>query len=51
MKKYVSAYLIEIEKYFRVIVLNYLFSNGDAHLKNFSLYRNEIEMNSTAIIF
>lgn len=37
MKRYVAAYAIEIEKYFERIVFNYLFSNGDAHLKNFSL--------------
>lgn len=41
MKLHVKPYPIEIEKFFRVILLNYLFSNGDAHLKNFSLYRNE----------
>jgi len=41
MKKHIKPYLIEIEKYFRVIIFNYLFSNDDAHLKNFSLYRNE----------
>ncbi|MBN1637416.1 MAG: HipA domain-containing protein [Ignavibacteriales bacterium] len=37
LKKYVPAYLVEVEKLFRIIVFNYLFSNGDAHLKNFSL--------------
>ena len=37
MKKYVVAYAVEIEKYFERIVFNFLFSNGDAHLKNFSL--------------
>ena len=35
--KYVPAHAIEIEKLFKLIVFNYLFSNGDAHLKNFSL--------------
>ena len=35
--KYVPASPIELEKFFKVIVFNYLFSNGDAHLKNFSL--------------
>lgn len=35
--KYVPAWRIEIEKYFRLVVFNYAFSNGDAHLKNFSL--------------
>ncbi len=37
MKKYVAAYPVEIEKYFERIVFNYLFCNGDAHLKNFSV--------------
>jgi serine/threonine-protein kinase HipA len=41
IKKYVNAYAVEIESYFRIIIFDYLFSNGDAHLKNFSLYRNE----------
>ncbi len=36
-QQYVPAWKIEIEKYFRLVVFNYLFSNGDAHLKNFSL--------------
>jgi len=42
IKKFVNAYPVEIEKYFRIVLFNYLFSNGDAHLKNFSLYRNDI---------
>jgi serine/threonine-protein kinase HipA len=37
LKRYVSAWQVEIEKLFALIVFNYLFSNGDAHLKNFSL--------------
>jgi serine/threonine-protein kinase HipA len=37
MKKYVPAYQVEAPKLFRLIVFNYLMSNGDAHLKNFSL--------------
>jgi len=37
LKKYVSAWRVEIEKYFSLLIFNYLFSNGDAHLKNFSL--------------
>lgn len=37
IQQYVSAWRVEIEKYFSLIVFNYLFSNGDAHLKNFSL--------------
>jgi serine/threonine-protein kinase HipA len=37
MQQYVPAWRVEIEKYFALVVFNYLFSNGDAHLKNFSL--------------
>jgi len=37
MQRYVPAWRIEIEKYFSLVVFNFLFSNGDAHLKNFSL--------------
>ena len=36
-QKYVAAWRIEIEKYFVLVAFNYAFSNGDAHLKNFSL--------------
>lgn len=37
IKKFVPAYPVEMEKFFSLVVFNYLFSNGDAHLKNFSL--------------
>jgi len=37
IQQYVSAWRIEIEKYFSLVLFNFLFSNGDAHLKNFSL--------------
>lgn len=37
MEKFVSAYRVEMEKLYSLIVFNFLFSNGDAHLKNFSL--------------
>jgi len=36
IKKYIPSATIAMEKYFRLVVFNYLFSNGDAHLKNFS---------------
>jgi serine/threonine-protein kinase HipA len=36
-QKYVPSWKIEIEKYFTLVLFNYAFSNGDAHLKNFSL--------------
>ena len=37
IQKYVAAYPPALEQFFRIVVFNYLFSNGDAHLKNFSL--------------
>lgn len=37
IKEYVGAWKIEMEKFFSLVVFNFLFSNGDAHLKNFSL--------------
>ena len=37
IQKFVPAWRIEIEKYYSLVVFNFLFSNGDAHLKNFSL--------------
>ena len=37
IQKYVPAWRVEIEKYFSLVAFNFLFSNGDAHLKNFYL--------------
>lgn len=37
MQKYVPAYPVEAPKLLKLLVFNYLFSNGDAHFKNFSL--------------
>ena len=39
--KFVPAWRVEIEKFFSLVVFNYLFSNGDAHLKNFALLETE----------
>lgn len=41
IRKYVAAYQVEMEKFLHLVVFNYLVHNGDAHLKNFSLVRNE----------
>jgi serine/threonine-protein kinase HipA len=40
MKRHVSAYAVEVEKLFKLVLFNYLTHNGDAPLKNFSLYRD-----------
>lgn len=37
MRKFVPAYLLEAPKLLKMLIFNYLFSNGDAHFKNFSL--------------
>jgi len=42
IKKYVPASMPALENYFRIIIFNYLVSNGDAHLKNFSLLQTDM---------
>ena len=37
IKKYVGAYQVASEEFYKLVVFNFLFYNGDAHLKNFSL--------------
>ena len=37
IRKYTMAAPVEVLKFFRVVVFNYLILNDDAHLKNFSL--------------
>lgn len=37
IREYIPAWRVEIEKYFSIVLFNYLFSNGDAHLKNFAV--------------
>ncbi|OGS69059.1 MAG: phosphatidylinositol kinase [Flavobacteria bacterium RIFCSPLOWO2_12_FULL_35_11] len=37
MQQYLPAYKLEAPKLLKILVFNYLFSNGDAHFKNFSL--------------
>ena len=38
IKKYVASSITSQEDFFKRIILNYLICNGDAHIKNFSLY-------------
>lgn len=37
LKGNVSAWQVQMSRFFALVVFNYLFANGDAHLKNFSL--------------
>ena len=41
IKKYLPAYKLELIKFFKQIVFNYLVGNGDAHIKNFSVIQRE----------
>ncbi len=40
IKKHIPTYKIELEKFFKLVLFNYVFSNGDAHLKNFSVIQS-----------
>jgi serine/threonine-protein kinase HipA len=37
MRNYLATYKLDAPKLFKLLVFNYLFSNGDAHFKNFSI--------------
>lgn len=41
IRRYVGTYKVDLERFFKLVVFNYLINNGDAHMKNFSLIRNE----------
>ena len=46
IRKNIPYYKIALEKFLRLILFNYIFANGDAHLKNFSIIRkgNDIRL-------
>ena len=45
IKLYIPAWPVALERFFRLVVFNYIFANGDAHLKNFSvLYLEDGEL-------
>ena len=37
IRKNVSAWMVDMERFFELVVFNYIYANGDDHLKNFSL--------------
>lgn len=37
IKKYIPAWRIELVKFFDLMLFNFVFANGDAHIKNFSV--------------
>ena len=44
IRKHVLVYRVDLERYFKLVVFNYLVHNGDAHVKNFSLIRSDDTM-------
>lgn len=42
IRQHVAAYPPTLESFFRLVLFNYMFSNGDAHLKNFSLIQTDM---------
>ena len=41
IKQHIATHQVEMEKFFRLVLFNYTFSNGDAHVKNFSAIRSD----------
>lgn len=39
IRKYIPAWMIAMERFFRLVVFNYIYGNGDDHLKNFSILK------------
>lgn len=43
IRKYVSGWMVDMERFFDLVVFNYIYGNGDDHLKNFSLIRQGVD--------
>jgi serine/threonine-protein kinase HipA len=41
IKRHIATSAIELEKFLRLVLFNYIFSNGDAHVKNFSAIQTD----------
>lgn len=37
IRRYLPAWMVNMERFFDLVVFNYIYANGDAHLKNYSL--------------
>jgi serine/threonine-protein kinase HipA len=42
MRSYLTTYKLDAPRLFKLLVFNYLFSNGDAHFKNFSILETSL---------
>ncbi len=41
LRKNVQAWMVDMERFFELLVFNYIYANGDDHLKNFSLIKQD----------
>ena len=39
IRRYIPAWMVDMERFFDLVVFNYIHANGDDHLKNFSVIR------------
>ena len=39
IKKFIPAWMVDMERFFDLVTFNYIYANGDDHLKNFSVIR------------
>lgn len=39
IRRYIPAWPVAMERFFKLVIFNYIFGNGDDHLKNFSVIR------------
>lgn len=44
IREKVPSWMIELEKFFKILVFCYMYANEDAHMKNFSLIRRDGEL-------
>lgn len=42
IKRYMPAWMVSMEQFFKLVVFNYIYGNGDAHLKNFSIIKTDV---------
>lgn len=40
IRKNIAAWKVDMERFFELVLFNYIYANGDDHLKNFSIIRN-----------
>ena len=42
IKRCIPAWMVSMEQFFTLVVFNYIYGNGDAHLKNFSIIKTDV---------